>query len=396
MTTFAPLYQKTSTGKVMKWEIKVEPVSGTNNYAIVVVFGYIDGKTQKKYKEITAGKVKRSILEQATSEAQTAWSKKKDKEGYVEDIGEVNKINVRPMLAPTKTFNSYSNSGNSNSGNSSKSASGIIFPCIAEPKYDGNRCISYRDNGGKVHLLSRNGLELCFMDSIRTELGLLFGSMSSNLYLDGEIYCDNLTFNEINGLTNKTKSLNETELRQMNNLKYYIFDSFIPDKTDEPIEKRKERIDNMFSSVDGNKTSHLVKVKGNIVNTSEEAAKLHDEFVAKGYEGLMLKNMGAPYEMNKRSKNMQKYKVFDDDEFTVIGFKEGVGENKGLVVWACKSNISDEVFDVKPIGPDSLLKQYYIDGAKYIGKSLTVKYQGFTDDKRGIPRFPIGKDFRNN
>ena len=68
----------------------------------------------------------------------------------------------------------------------------------------------------------------------------------------------------------------------------------------------------------------FAKSKIKIVNVTEmsDISKLngfHDEFASEGYEGIMLRNPDSKYEF-KRSKHLQKYKKFIDEEFEVIGF----------------------------------------------------------------------------
>ena len=126
--------------------------------------------------------------------------------------------------------------------------------------------------------------------------------------------------------------------------------------------------------------------------TQEDIKKYHTEFVKDGYEGVILRNIKAPYEIGKRSKHLQKYKEFMDDEFKIIGFKEGVGGSKGTVIWLCETT-DGKPFSVRPKGTTSERKKLYENGNKYIGKMLTVIFQEYTDD--GIPRFPVGKAIRH-
>ena len=53
-----------------------------------------------------------------------------------------------------------------------------------------------------------------------------------------------------------------------------------------------------------------------------------DLILAKGGEGVMLRNPYAPYE-GKRSKNLLKVKRILDAEAKVVGYEEGNGKHKG-------------------------------------------------------------------
>ena len=114
--------------------------------------------------------------------------------------------------------------------------------------------------------------------------------------------------------------------------------------------------------------------------------------LVKGYEGIMLRTPESPYEF-KRSKFLQKYKVFVDEEFEVIGFDKEIQNKIPLVLWICKTKDGKE-FTCRPKGTHAERAELYKNADKYIGKKLTVVFQEYTDD--GIPRFPVGKGFRDD
>jgi hypothetical protein len=100
-----------------------------------------------------------------------------------------------------------------------------------------------------------------------------------------------------------------------------------------------------------------------------------------------------PYEFKKRSKHLQKYKEFQDEEFIIIDYEK---DSDGGVIWICETNILPKSkFNVRPRGDLEFRRDMFLNANKYIGSKLTVIYQEFTDNIHGIPRFPVGKDFRN-
>ena len=126
-------------------------------------------------------------------------------------------------------------------------------------------------------------------------------------------------------------------------------------------------------------------------NSPDQIKPLHDQFVAEGFEGIMLRAADGPYQVNKRSKYLQKYKEFMDDEFRIVGFHEGSGNEKGAVVWDCVTKDA-QAFAVRPRGTFEARKLLFQDAAANIGKWLTVIFQEYSTD--GIPRFPVGKGIR--
>lgn len=104
----------------------------------------------------------------------------------------------------------------------------------------------------------------------------------------------------------------------------------------------------------------------------------------------MLRNLAGLYRPKHRSHDLLKYKERNDAEFEIVGFKEGDGRLKGTVVWICRC--STGTFDVVPDGPLEQRKELLATASSFVGKQLTVLYQGLFET--GKPRFPIGKAIR--
>jgi DNA ligase-1 len=109
----------------------------------------------------------------------------------------------------------------------------------------------------------------------------------------------------------------------------------------------------------------------------------------KGFEGLMLNTYDGEYE-NKRSKNILKYKKFQDNEYEIIDIVEGCGNRTGMFGYAVLK-IEDKTFRANARGNEDFYKNLLKDKNKYIGKKATVRYQNLTPE--GIPRFPVIVDF---
>jgi DNA ligase-1 len=126
--------------------------------------------------------------------------------------------------------------------------------------------------------------------------------------------------------------------------------------------------------------------------TKEDIKKFHDTYVAAGYEGVIIRNKKGLYRLATRSEDLQKFKEFEDAEFSIVGFTEGEGNEKGAVIWICETE-EKKKFRVRPKGTVDDRKELFKKGQTYVGKMLTVKYQEMTDD--GIPRFPVGLAIRD-
>ena len=101
----------------------------------------------------------------------------------------------------------------------------------------------------------------------------------------------------------------------------------------------------------------------------------------------MVRNNSGEYGLNRRSKNLQKYKKFFDQEFEIVGYYEGTGNDRGTVIWECMTE-DGQIFKARPKGTREQRTLWFDTADSYIGSTLTVRYFEMTDD--GVPRFPVG------
>ena len=374
--------------KIYEWSIKIVPKEN-DIFTIVTSHGEKDGKMVIHEKDITEGKAKRSVLEQTIQEVKRKWENKKEKELYSENLdfksdlsGSSKKNVVRPMLANTFSFDTYK---------SKSRAFKISLPLYIQRKYDGIRCISYIKDG-KVILESRKGIEFQNFGLLKDQLYNLFQKLPKNFYFDGELYTDKLDFEVISGLIRlHEKKITEKDIDSINKIEYHIYD-FIDSDNENMVYKDRYKYLTEFLSSNINEKSLCKKVDTILVEKLEDIKTYHDNFVKDGYEGIMIRDMNGIYEVNKRSKYLQKFKEFMEEEFKIIGFHEGSADEKGSVIWKC-INKDNQEFSVRPKGTFESRKKLFDEGDKYIGKLLTVIFQEYSAE--GIPRFPVGKGIRD-
>ena len=376
MSTKIPTFKtlsKETNGKIYEWIIKINKIND-EHYEIVTLHGYSDGKKAEHKVDIKKGKAGRSVLEQAILETKSKYTKK-EKE-YSTEI-------FKPMLADKVKPELYDSKSKSK-------AFKIEFPAYVQPKLDGLRCISYLENG-KIILQSRTGMRFENFDLLRSQLMILFDILGENVYLDGELYTDSIIFEELSGLVRlTTEKTDDLQLEKINSIKYNVFDIYFVNSPNMIYEERKEKVEQLMKIT---KIFLVQLVDSTLIHDFEEVDSLHDEFVSNGYEGIMIRDKNGLYEPNKRSKYLQKYKKFMEEEFKIIDFKEGNGDEKGCVIWRCVNKDGKE-FSVRPKGTREQRREYFKNGSKYVGKKLTVIFQEYEDS--GIPRFPVGKDIREN
>ena len=375
---FPALQGATLTGKTKLWSIEVRLQDG--NGVIVTTHGQKDGEMQVNEKIISEGKNigkknETTPFDQAVSEARAAWTKKRESnytpinEAAVEEEEEedetasgrgkgMDESVPLPMLA-----HDYNKRGKS-----------IQFPCFVQKKFDGTRCVAVPQKG----LFSRNRKSYPHLDHIKEEINKL----PPNMVLDGELYSDTLSFQEIVGLVKK-ETLKAGDQEKQLQIQYHVYDII----NEAPYVQRYSNLQLLFRRY---KFKHLVLVKTEHCESEEKMKEMHAQYVAEGYEGIMLRNKEGVYS-NARSAHLQKYKEFTDMEVEIVGFKEGEGLEEGCIVWLCKLN--DKQFACRPRGTREERMELFQNGGKYIGKQLTVRYQEKTDD--GLLRFPVGIAIRD-
>jgi len=364
--TFPKLYEQSSTGKVKHWTISV--AMDNKDYAVIIVeYGAGDSKVRVSKKIIDKGKnVGRSNEttphEQALSEAEATWKKKLDK-GYVESLDNLQDEVLLPMLA-----HSFQKRGHN-----------IEYPCYVQPKLDGVRCLAKKVDTETIKYYSRMGKEFTTLEHLTP---MLLDIMKVDQVLDGEIYSHDYTFQEAISFIKKLRPESVT-------LEYCVFDIV---NTSLPFGERSKELA-LIIPVDS-KLIHFVKTE-RIAGTNQISQK-HDQYLKEGYEGLIIRNDNGMYKLNGRSADLQKYKVFQDEEYEIIGGQESTGVEAGCIIFTVKNKNGQE-FAVRPRGSFDQRKQWMRNLNSLIGKQLTVRYQELTDD--GIPRFPVGisiRDYESN
>jgi len=388
METSYPILSNTAkSGKAQYWSIAVTQ-NADGQGVISTKYGFVGGTEQTGEKIISEGKNvgkknETSPFQQAVSEARATWNKKLTA-GYAQeavtsastsvaadagiaaDRSAVIDVDIPlPMLAEK-----FQQRGKA-----------ITFPCFIQPKFDGTRTVGLCGiPSGKPCLYSRNRKTYPHLEHIQAVLRKL----PSGLILDGEVFTTALTFQEIVGLVKK-KTLLEEDKPKHALLEFHVYDIVDATKT---CEERLAILSGLFKGLEGT----VLKLCPTEELASKEGLKAkHDEYVAAGFEGIMLRNKKGLY-IGKRSAELQKYKEMMDDEYKIVAFYEGEGEEAGAVVWECVTP-EGKTFRCRPKGTHEERRDLFKDGGSYVGKMLSVTYQELTTD--GIPRFPIGTAIRD-
>jgi len=259
-----------------------------------------------------------------------------------------------------------------------------------QPKLDGIRCIMSRDG-----LLSRKNKYF----SSCPHLELYLHKIPEGIKLDGELIIPNAPLSTIESFVMRQRP----DLTVCQEIEFHVFDII---DTEAPFSARIEEANrivelmeeyyilcrtskdhpyqriNYFSKKCPFKIVHTILHDKPI--SDDELKDQFDEFKEMGYEGMMVRNLDAPYEINKRSPGLLKMKSFVDSEFEIVDVIPGTG---GLGVFVCQTSSGQE-FKCSFKGTTAKKKQILTYKQNYIGKFLKVEFEGFSE--YGIPRCPVG------
>ena len=391
-----PIYGVEKNGKTKVWMARIYRDVLNGNATAEIEYGQLDGKKQTTRREYTEGKNlgkknETTPLQQCISETRRKWQDKMDKEGYSlvlpNSNSETQTTNANIVTSANKVFPMLAHTYEPLSSKNKKND--IVFPCYVQPKLDGLRCICYmnmNNNDGKVMAQSRTGAYFETVEHICAELRPIL-LQNPGLMLDGELYTTELPFEELAGLIKRKKASSTNVNANAQCIKYHIYDVVVDGV---PYSERHARIVGAISKAD--KCHHLEVVHTQLIHNANEFKQAFGEYVAAGYEGIMLRNAHGLYRQNYRSHDLQKYKEFVESEYPIVGFKEADGRDKGTVVWVC-ATAECRQFSVRPRGTQEQRRQWFQDGHKYQGKLLTVIYQELSE--LNVPRFPVGKAIRD-
>jgi ATP-dependent DNA ligase len=146
---------------------------------------------------------------------------------------------------------------------------------------------------------------------------------------------------------------------------------------------RRGKLLDLFITHDISNLYYKIVDTTNVISFEQINFKLQ-EYIEQGFEGQMLRDPNTPYE-NKRSNGLLKHKTFFDEEFTIIGYAEGIGKFSGKVA-TLKVNVNGVEVDCTINGTMEYLEELFQIKDTLIGKQATVKYFEKTVD--GSLRFP--------
>lgn len=371
--TYPKLYTRNTNGTINVWWAEVlEDGSYITNY------GQQDGKIQTTLPvtcepKNVGKKNATSALEQAEKEV-LALYKKQRKMNYFDDIAEIDNAWEGPMLC-----SKFKDRGHKIQWDALQ---------IVDYKLNGVRCVITR-NGAR----SRRNEVFLSIPHILKELKPFFEKYPDAV-LDGELYnpayMNHLgKVTECVSVTRKEKDITPELLKKSEEIvQYHVYDAYGYNgvKKDTPFFLRRMVFDFTLHDNFDFKSIKLV----DFISTEDEAEAMTyaEEYIAKGGEGVVIKDSRGKY-VNKRSNDCVKYKKMESEEFEVISIEEGNGDWTGCAkfVW-CKlpNGLKDDKFKSNVKGKREHLRVVFEHRESYVGQMITVDFQELSPDN--VPLIP--------
>ena len=274
-----------------------------------------------------------------------------------------------------------------------------------EVKLDGVRVLAVV-NGTNVTLFSRNGKEFENFPQIANAIAdvrkhFQFGRGTGGRFvLDGEIVGE--SFQKL------MKQAHRKSDAKTHGMVYHIFDVM---PLDEFMEghcnaNQARRLEWLEPTRDRLMATDCLRIMSGI-EVDLDTAEGHDvmnryaqDAVKDGFEGIMIKDLSAPYEC-KRSSFWMKYKPVHDYDLTVIAVEEGTGKNTGRMgALVCEGQDQDKFIRVN-VGSgfsDVERQDYWNNREKVIGQTVVILCDAITQNQDGgySLRFPRFKTFRDD
>ena len=388
------LFKYDSKGKVRVWNAKSSLALNENGWIIIeITHGIFEGKIQTKYREVKSGKnIGRSnettIQEQAELELQYLYTKQLE-DGYVTDIN-----TFKELLRPTKATK-YKDRRKFIKwlGEAHNKPSELMYEST---KLNGIRCFIHIEKGVVTKFESREGKLFKYFHHIADQLkDVVFDTEdkeNSSFILDGELFKKGISFEGISPLVNSDNYIETVDPETLKPIKTEDIEFHCYDVAD--LNQKEltfyERFVSHFSKKEfGNK---IVIVPSTPCYSEQDLFEKFDQYIAESYEGVMLRKGDIPYEFNKRSPNLIKYKVMNQDEFLITNIYLAENDNT-KVMFSLKNQFNDQEdyssFDCGLKGNKETNLMYFSNKNDYINKAwLTVDYQVLSSYQ--VPLFPVG------
>lgn len=264
----------------------------------------------------------------------------------------------------------------------------------ASRKIDGLRALIYMDDKGKLHTSSRGAMNYdpAMSDILENKKLIKLFKENPGLILDGECYHHGISLQQLNSIARTQKTAVDYEI-----LQFYWYDIVDTNSTFEErwafMQDIKDQLNLSFDPEREFEDDELrIQFVPQISITGwDNIIDLHNQYVAEGWEGLVIRDPSKTYRPNGRTNDMIKIKKYSDMEVKVVGYELGLRGSEDMT-FKCVMPDGTE-FLAKPHGDRSIKEEYVANFDKeYKNQMATIKYFYLSDT--GTPLQPSLKAFR--
>jgi DNA ligase 1 len=273
-----------------------------------------------------------------------------------------------------------------------------------EQKLDGVRVLAVVTKT-TVNLYSRNGKPFDnfphiveSLEDIKNKFAKLFQSNPHGFVLDGEIIGESFQ-----ALMKQAQRKNDVETTDM---VYSVFDvmplaDFERGFWNAQQHKRLAMLEQyraVFDSTDCVRLMDGIEVDLDTAEGHDIMRRYAEDSVAAGFEGIMIKDLGAPYEC-RRSTFWMKWKPTITVDLNIVGFEEGTGRNEGRLGAIICEGVDDDRRIRVNVGSglsDANRDEYWSARDQLLGNVIEVEADAVTQNQDGTYslRFPRFVRFR--
>jgi DNA ligase-1 len=267
----------------------------------------------------------------------------------------------------------------------------LRYPLLASPKLDGVRCLII---GGVAYSRNLKPIRNGFVQEWATRYHVQLEGLDGELVVGDawSPHCLNVTQSGVMSFDGQP------------DFRYHVFDRWDADP-DVPFVKRLA----VAHSRDIERVEHVPHV---LVHNDTELVEKEAEFLAQGYEGIMLRDPNGPYKNGRstlREGYLMKLKRFMDGEAVVVGFEEALenqNEAKKDELGRTKRSshaenyvgkkmvgtiiVEDKTWGTLRLSPGTMIHlariRYFEEPSLLVGK--TVHWRAFGYGVKDKPRFP--------
>lgn len=347
------IFKKDSSGKIRYLQISNDGHFVVQESGVVGTNSPVINRSACEAKNV--GKSNATTPEsQAYIEAQAKLTEKM-RLGYFNSIEEAQEKGGKDFLLPmlAKDFK--------------KEMKKVTFPCYVQPKLDGMRAL-----GTEESLMSRTGKEI---DTLKH---IVLADLE-DVVLDGELYAHGISFQE------NMKLIKKYRPHLTEQVKYHVYDIVM----DAPFEVRYKTLISIASDIPD---VHIVET--HLIESQEQLIAFHQQFIAEGYEGTMVRHSEEGYAVNKRSSQLLKYKDFLDEAYEVVDVIPSESRPEQGVVTCVITNKTGQLehFNTGMKFSHEAREEILRNKHMYIGMMAEIRFFEYTDS--GLPRFPVCVGFR--